>query len=97
MYNYLDVASKKIEEISEIIFLSERNENLKKFIISSLLNGDKFENIRTKINSDYKSLIDDIKENSSIQMILKAKNHEAILDLLSELLMELKDLNNQKK
>ena len=97
MYNYLEVASKKIEEISDIVFVSEINENLKKFIISSLLNGETKENIQIKIDSDFKELIEEIKENSSIQIILKAKNNEAILDLLSELLIELKDLNNLKK
>ena len=35
MLNYLDIASKKIEEISEITFLSEKNESLKKLIISA--------------------------------------------------------------
>ena len=97
MYNYLEVASKKIEEISDIVFVSEINENLKKFIISSLLNGETKENIQIKIDLDFKELIEEIKENSSIQIILKAKNNEAILDLLSELLIELKDLNNLKK
>ena len=97
MYNYLEVASKKIEEISDIVFVSAINENLKKFIISSLLNGETKENIQIKIDLDFKELIEEIKENSSIQIILKAKNNEAILDLLSELLIELKDLNNLKK
>ena len=42
-------------------------------------------------------MIDEIKENSSIQIITKAKNNEAILELLNELLDELKELNNLKK
>ena len=37
MLNYFEIASKKIEEISEIIFLSEKNEGLKKLIITSLV------------------------------------------------------------
>jgi len=97
MLNYLDIASKKIEDISEIIFLSEKNESLKKLIITSLLEGDDKETIQSKISTDYKKLIEEIQENSSIQIIVKAKDDEAILELLNDLLFELKELNNLKK
>ena len=97
MLNYFDLASKKIEEISEITFLSEKNEGLKKFIISSLLNGDDKETIQSKIAVDFKKLIEEINENSSIHIILKTKDNEAILELLKELIVELKELNNLKK
>ena len=39
MLNYFDIVSKKIEELSEIKFLSEKNESLKKLIITSILEG----------------------------------------------------------
>ncbi len=97
MLNYFDLASKKIEELSEITFLSEKNEGLKKFIISSLLNGDDKETIQSKIAVDFKKLIEEINENSSIHIILKTKDNEAILELLKELIVELKELNNLKK
>ena len=42
-------------------------------------------------------MAEEIQENSSIQIIAKAKNDEAILELLTELLVELKELNNLKK
>ena len=42
-------------------------------------------------------MIEEINENSSIQIILKAKNSEAILELLNDLLAELKELNSLKK
>ena len=60
-------------DISEIKFLSEKNESLKKLIISSLLQGDNQETIKSKISIDYKKLIEEIQENSSIQIILKTK------------------------
>ena len=97
MFNYLHIVSKKIEEISEIKFLSEKNENFKNFIVSSLLTGDSKELIKSKITNDYGRLIEEIKENASIQIILKAKNDEAIIELLDEMLFELKELNNIKK
>ena len=42
-------------------------------------------------------MIKEIQENSSIQIIVKMKNNEAILELLTELLNELKELSNLKK
>ena len=66
-------------------------------IISSLLNGDDKKTIQSKISVDYKNLIEEIQENSSIQIILKTKSNEAVLELLNELITELKELNNLKK
>ena len=97
MLNYLDVVSKKVEELTEIIFLSKKNESLKKLIISLLLEGNDKKTIETKTKASYLNLIEEIKENSSIQIITEAKNNEAILDLLNELLSELKELNDLKK
>ena len=97
MLNYIEVVSKKVEDISEITFLSEKNEGLKKIIIGSIMSGDDKEAIHSKIIIDHKKLIEEIQENSSIQIILKAKNEESIMELLNELLVELKELNNLKK
>ena len=97
MLNYLDIVLKKIEELSEITFLYEKNESLKKLIIASILEGNDQDAIKSKISIDYKKLIDEIQENSSIQIILKKKDNEAILELLNELIAELKELNNLKK
>ena len=97
MINYLHIASKKLEELSEIIFSSEKNENLKTLIISLLSSGDDKETIKQKISIDHKELVEEIKENSSIQIIIKAKNEQSILELLNDLLFELKELGNLKK
>ena len=97
MLNYFDIVSKKIEEISEVTFFSKKNESLKKLIITSLIEGKDKEAIHSKINIDHKNLIEEIQEHSSIQIIVKIKNNEAILDLLAELLVELKELNNLKR
>jgi len=97
MLNYPDVILKKIEDISKINFLSEKNESLKKIIVGSLLQGDNKEQIQSKISSDYKKLIEEIQENSSIQIIVKVKNEESILELLNELIFELNELNNLRK
>jgi DNA primase len=97
LLNYLNLASKKIEEITEIIFLSDENESLKKLITDLLLEGNDIKEIQLKVTVSFKKLIEEIQENSSIQIILKAKNDEAVLELLNELLSEWKELNNLKK
>ena len=53
--------------------------------------------IKSRISFDYQKLIDEILENSSIQIILRKKDNEAVLELLNELIAELKELNNLKK
>ena len=97
MLNYLDIASKKIENISEITFFSEKNENLKKLIIDLLLKGNNKDAVQEKISINYNKLVEEVHENSSIQIILKTKNEEGVLELLDELLLELKELSDLKK
>jgi hypothetical protein len=97
MLNYLDIASKKIENISEITFFSEKNENLKKLIIDLLLKGNNKDAVQEKISINYNKLVEEIHENSSIQIILKTKNEEGVLELLDELLLELEELSDLKK
>ena len=97
MLNYPKAVIKKIEDISKIIFFSEKNESLKKIIISSLLDGNGSEKTKAKAGADYKKLIEEIEENSSIQVIVKAKNDEAMIELFNDLLIELEELNNLRK
>ena len=95
--NYLELASKKIEELSEIEFLSEKNESLKKEIISSLSIGNNKETISSTINSEYAKIISEIKENSNIQIITKKKTDQDISVLLDELILDHKEQSNLRK
>ncbi len=97
LLNYLDIAEKKASEISEIKFLNENNESLKKLIVTLLLDGSDKETIKSKTIDEHKSLVQEIQENSSIQIITKAKNKESILELLNELIEEIRELNDLKK
>ena len=97
MLNYINVTSKKIEEISSIDFLSEKNDNLKNLIISLVLEGKNKEYIFSKISLEQKKLVDEILDNTSVKIILKSKNEELVLELLNELLIELKELNDLKQ
>jgi DNA primase len=95
--NYFEIASKKIEELSDIEFLSEKNESLKNTIITALTKGNTKKDMKEKINTNYKKLIEEIKENSNIQMIIKDKAEQDIIDLLDQLLLDFKEQNNLKK
>ena len=95
--NYFEIASKKIEELSKIEFLSEKNESLKNIIISSLTNENDREATQVKINLEYKNLVTEIKENSNIQIFAKDKTDQDMLYMLNELIVDLNEQNNLKK
>jgi hypothetical protein len=62
-----------------------------------LLKGNNKDAVQEKISINYNKLVEEIHENSSIQIILKTKNEEGVLELLDELLLELKELSDLKK
>ena len=95
--NYIEIVEKKLEKLSEIKFLSEKNESLKNEIITSLTDeGDK-EATRLKINAGYNKLITEIQENSNIHIITKNKTDEDISVLLDELIQDHRDQSNLRK
>ncbi len=95
--NYSEMIFKKIKDLNSLNFLSEKNENLKNDIILSISAGDDKIKMNTKINNDYKTLIEEIRENSNIQLITKDKNDQQILELFDELVLDLREQNNLKK
>ena len=95
--NYFEIASKKLEELSKIKFLLEKNETLKNIIIAAIAEGNNKDDMQKKIYTEYKELSEQIKNNSNIQMITKDKDDKDILDLLSELIHDFKDQVNLKK
>ena len=97
MLNFVEIAKQKIEEISEIKFLYEENENLKVQILSLLSEDINNQSLISKISHQHKKLVEDIHNNTSIKLITKTKNDDSILVLLKELISELKELNDQKK
>ena len=95
--NYLEIASKKLEDLSDINFLSEKNESLKKEIISNLTKGNDKKVINKIINSSYEKTIKEINENSNIQMIITNKNDDEVSNLLGELVQDHKEQSNLRK
>ena len=95
--NYLDITLKKIEELSEIEFVDEKNQNLKNLIVTSLSNEDDQKSIHAKIYSKYNNIIEEINENSNIQMIVKNKTDDEVSNLLHEFIEDHKEQGNLKK
>tara|TARA_B100000963_G_scaffold200305_1_gene174460 strand:- start:1292 stop:2863 length:1572 start_codon:yes stop_codon:yes gene_type:complete len=95
--NYLEIAMKKLEDLSAIEFLSEKNESLKSLIISSLTEGNDKKIINSKIHKEYEKIVHEINENSNIQIITNKKSNHDISILLDELIEDHKEQNNLKK
>jgi DNA primase len=95
--NYLEISSKKLEELSEIKFLTEKNEILKNLIINLFVKGNTEETINTKIKKEYDDLIKNINENSNIEIIAKNKTNQDIADLLDDLISDHKEQDSLKK
>ena len=93
----MQIASKKLEELSEIHFLTDKNEILKNMIIKSLTESNDLKDFYLKIDREFKKTLEEIKENSNIQIITKNKNDQDILYLLEELIEEHKEQTNLKK
>ena len=95
--NNFEIASKKIEKLSELKLLSEKNESLKNEVLTLLSEQTDKKIIQQKINTEYKKLIKEIKENSNIQIITQDKTNEDILNMLDELIIDFKEQDNLKK
>ena len=94
---YYDLVLDKTEELTNIEFISEKNDSLKNIILNSLNKGMNKNLLNSKIKMDYGEIITEINENSNIQIITKNKTDQEILDLLHELMQDHKDQSNLKK
>jgi DNA primase len=95
--NYQEIASKKFEELTAIEFISEKNQSLKSLVITSFIEESGKEALSSEIQNTYQKIIQEINENSSIQLITKNKKDEDISNLLHELIEDHKEQCNLKK
>ena len=70
---------------------------MKSAIIAYLSDGNDKVSISSKINKTYDKIIEEINENSNIQIITKNKTDVDISDMLKELIQEHKDQFNLRK
>ena len=95
--NYAQIASKKLEQLSSMEFLEEKNENLKTICINHLTDNNKKEDIKSIINNENEKILNELKENSNIQLITENKSDQEISDILEELMQDHRDQSNLKK
>jgi DNA primase len=95
--NYFEIASKKLEDLSELKFLTEKNESLKNTVITLISAGTDKESINLNLNKNFTKIIEEVNENSNIQIISKGKTNIEIEDLLSDLINDHREQSNLKK
>ena len=95
--NYTEIITKRLEELSNIKFLADKNHNFKMNIVNLLEQGHDNVFIQSKINSLDQEILREIIENSNIQIIIKNKSDSEISDLLEELFQDHKQQRNLKK
>ena len=97
LLNYLNSAKNKTEDLFKINFSNEQNEELKNEIIKQLKINDIFENNKPKINDRFHDLVNEIEKNINFKNILYKKNEEEREEILSDLIEELKEMNQLKQ
>ncbi len=95
--NYIQIASKKLEELSKLKFLDDKNEILKTKIVNFITEGLSAEDIISKIKEVNNKIIEEIDESSNIQIIKINKTEQDVSDLLDEFIKDHNDQNNLKK
>ena len=95
--NYTEIASKKLEELSDIEFESKKNELLKNKIIDLLSKGSTKTELQSKVLEEHETDSEEILDNSNIKLITKNKNDQEILELIDEFILDFKEQNNLRK
>ena len=67
------------------------------FIITSLGKENNKEFLKRKIYKDYEKIVNEINENSNIQIISKNKSDQNIINLLEDLILDHKEQTNLRK
>jgi len=92
-----NIVKLKIEELSDLIFSSENNNSLKNKIINLTLEKPNLDDVKSKIEDNFKNLVDTIEKNSILKNIIMDKDEGYKLELLEGLLQEMKEMNHLKK
>ena len=95
--NHPKVSSNKLEELSNMDFLDQKNQKLKQDIVNHLLERSNQNDTNFTVSNKFKTIIEEINELSNIKLITINKTDKDILDLLDELIQDHKDQSNLKK
>ena len=97
LLNHHGSVKNKLEELLEIDFTNEQNQDLKQAIINFTKTNDLLDNNKSKIGDKYKALINDIDKDINLKKILSKKNDAEIEEALSDLITEVKEMNQLKQ
>jgi DNA primase len=97
LLNHLSSVKNKIEELLEIDFTNEQNQDLKKAIINFAKTNDLLDKNKFEIGDKYKNLINDIDKDINLKNILSKKNDFEREEALSDLMTEVKEMNQLKQ
>ncbi len=95
--NHPEISSNKLEELSNIDFLDQKNQKLKEDIIKYILERGNQHPKNYNIVKKFKTTVEEINELSNVKLITSNKTEKDILDLLNELIQDHKDQSNLKK
>ena len=95
--NHSKVSSNKLEELSNMDFLDQKNQKLKQDIVNHLLERSNQNDTNFTVGNKFKTIIEEINELSNIKLITINKTDKDILDLLDELIQDHKYQSNLKK
>ena len=95
--NHPEISSNKFEELSNMDFLDQKNQNLKQDIINCILERGNQNPKDFNVSNKFKTIIKEINELSNIKLITSNKTEQDILDLIDELIQDHKDQSNLKK
>jgi len=94
---YPVIALRKIEEISEFSFISEKNNTLKNKIMDYLSSNKDYKNLIEDLSIDYKNLINEITSTTNIKNIIDKKNEDEICEIFDDLSTQIIEIDKIKK
>ena len=97
LLNHQSAVKNKLEELLEIDFTNDENQNLKKDVISFAKNDEFLDKNKSQIGEKYKALINDIDKDVNLKNILSKKDDTEREETLIDLMMELKEMNHLKQ
>jgi len=97
LLNYSESARGKLEDLLSIDFTNEQNNELKKEIISQFDDNNDFQENKPKIDKKYHVLVSEIERNTNLKNILLKKENLEREEILSDLIEELKEMNQLKQ
>ena len=97
MLNYKEITQLRIEELSEINFISNENNKLKNEILNLYSKDVETSYLVLKLKEKFDKIILEVENNTILRNILSKKTQEERLALFDELLVEIKEFTQLKE